>query len=805
MTQLLWAAEKITVDEERAAGGMTLVHGNAVVRIVVDPSDAEVVETAAGCLADDIALVTGKRPRVSNEMSHTASQIVAGTLGKSPMIDRLVSENQLSVDSVRGKWEVFSLQITDKARTLVVVGSTPRGTAYGLLELSRLMGVSPYVWWADVVPEKRTSLYVNGEMTVSEEPSVKYRGIFINDEDFALLPWASNGIDKERGNIGPATYVKVMELLLRLRANTLWPAMHPRTEAFWANKDNVRVAQQYDIVLGSSHCEQMLRDNEWEWRRAPYNGTNEDWNYVTNREKVQGYWEERVRESVGMDVMYTVGMRGVHDWGIQGYPTTEDKVRGLTEIITYQRSLLEKYIGDVTTVPQLFIPYKEVLDAYNAGLRLPEDVTLCWVDDNHGYMRQLPDEKEQARSGGNGLYYHLSYWGRPEDYLWLCSHSPSLISYELCKAYGQGVRNLWIVNVGDIKPAESELEFCMDLAWDISRWTPERAHDYSLQWAARTFGEDCAEAISEIKREYYRLAASAKPEHVHMVYFTDEETEQRILSYENLLRKVDDCGARIPERLQDAFFQLVEYPVKAAYCQNVKILRAAQSVAQERDGQEDRARAYAEESRKAYAEIQRLTDIYNKTIAGGKWDGMMNCAPRRRPQFYMPEVAGDSSAVKGGEVPEKRDAGAVTIEARQYVKKSDGVTTLQGVGISGAGIAVWPLDMRAYGWDEQQEAPYVEYDIPVRMGNNHIELRCLPTFPLNSKYDLRLVLSVDDKMKAETSIKTMAGSRQWNKAVVQGYCTSSMDYVSEKAGIVRLRVSMLDPGIVLSKIRCTAK
>ncbi|MBP5711513.1 MAG: glycosyl hydrolase 115 family protein, partial [Prevotella sp.] len=627
----------------------------------------------------DVALVTGKRLKVVSGLptDNKSNLIIAGTIGQSPIIDNLIAKGKVDVSQVSGKWEVYSLQMVDK--NLIIIGSTPRGTAYGLFELSRQMGVSPYVWWADVTPTKKKVLYVNGDKMVSKEPSVKYRGIFINDEDWGLQPWAAKGLDKQYNNIGPNTYARVMELLLRLRANTLWPAMHLCSEAFWANKDNLPVARKYDIMLGSSHCEQMLRDNEWEWRHAPWNGTNEDWNYVTNTTKIQNYWEERVKESVGYDGMYTLGMRGVHDWGISGYPSTEDKVRGLTDIIGFQRNLLSKYFDDVTKVPQLFIPYKEVLDAYNAGLQVPEDVTLCWVDDNHGYIRQLPKPTEQARSGGNGVYYHVSYWGTPEDYLWITSHSPSLMSYELTRAYYQGIRTLWIINVGDIKPAEMELEFCMDLAWDIDRWTPTKAIDYSRDWAARTFGETVADDIADIKKEYYRLAAGGKPEHVFFVNYSYDEKDQRIKDYAAIAAKVDALKSRIPTDKQDAFFQLIEYPVKGAYYMNVKTLRASQSLELAKLGHRNLALEYAAEARNAYRMIEQMTQTYNNDIANGKWNGIMNFKPRDRVQFRMPETT-SLTGIRNGEIPMKKHFVAV-IPSTDYQKSSGNMTQLDGLGI----------------------------------------------------------------------------------------------------------------------------
>lgn len=796
---------ELTVTDKAVSGCFPIVGSDrTAATIVVSRGDAQVVSTAAAALSDDIKAVTGKSVSVKNSVERGDMPVIVGTIGMSEVIDGLVSRGKLDVSEVKGKWEAYGLQTVDNPvkgvkRALVAFGSTPRGTAYAIFELSSLMGVSPYVWWADVAPVRRDRLYVSPGRKIVGEPSVKFRGIFINDEDWGLFPWTAKNMDPDRKNIGPNTYAKVMELLLRLRANTLWPAMHLCSEAFWANKENLPVAKKYDIVLGSSHCEQMLRDNEWEWRRyEDKNGTYENWNYVTNRDKIQRYWAERVEESKGYDAMYTMGMRGVHDWGISGYPSTEDKVRGLTEIIDFQRGLLGKYIGEPSTVPQIFIPYKEVLDAYNAGLEVPEDITLTWVDDNHGYIRQMPTATEQARSGGNGIYYHVSYWGTPQDYLWLCSTSPSLISYELTKGYQNGIRNLWIINVGDIKPAEAELEFCMDLAWNVDRWNPEEAYKYSRYWAAKTFGEEFADELGGIKSEYYRLGAGGKPEHVFAVNYTDEEKDRRIADYKDIVDRVDRIKTSIPERLQDAYYEMIEYPVKGAYYMNVKTFRAAQSLELAKAGQRDKALQYADEAAKAYERIEILTDKYNKEIAGGKWNLMMDFKPRRQNQFNMPEVARDSD-ISAVLVPMEK-VRTVVVPTTEHTAMSGNFKTLRGLGVSDNGVTVWPMDMKAYSADEVNAAPYVEYDIPVAKGANKISVRCLPTFPLNGGYDLRVAVSVDGMAPEVCSLKTIATQGKWHTTVLQGYNDATVEYTAAADKTVKVRVSTLDPGVVLSDI-----
>ena len=799
-------AVAMTVDGNDRGGSFALVAPGKTATLVYDASsDGEVVGAAAEMFSGDVKLITGIPLAIVTSWDGVTFPIVAGTVGKSEFIDDLASAGKIDVSEVSGKWEAFGIEIVDNPKegiekALVVYGGTPRGTAYGLLELSRLAGVSPWVWWADVLPEERDALYVSGDRLISGEPSVRFRGIFINDEDFCFLPWASKGLDAKYNNIGPNTYAKVMELLLRLRANVLWPAMHLSSQAFWDNKDNLPVAKKYDIALGSSHCEQMLRDNEWEWRRYDGGtGTNENWNYVTNKAKIQRYWEERVIESKGFSAMYTLGMRGVHDWGISGYPSTEDKVRGLTEIIDFQRSLIEKHIGDPTTVPQIFIPYKEVLDAYNAGLKVPEDVILTWVDDNHGYIRQLPTTSEQKRSGGHGIYYHLSYWGTPADYLWISSNSPSLCSFELVKAYQNGVKDLWVINVGDIKPAEEELEFCMDLAWDIESWQPESAYGYSSHWAGKTFGDDVAEEIGDIKLEYYALAAAAKPEHLGIVEFTNREMDERLERYRALVDRVEAVKGRVPGRLHDAFFEMIEYPVKGACYMNEKIFLAKKSVEEASLGHREEALAYAADARKAYRMIAQITDKYNNEIASGKWKGMMNYKPREQGVFFMPETA-TLSSISPFALPMDAEDELVHVAATDYKASSGSIKELKGLGISGSSVAVWPMDLKSYGNREARSAPYVEYAVPVIKGENTIEVRALPSFPLHNGGSFRVGVTVNGGKMEYISLKTVATEGKWNTTVARGYNDATVKYTAEADGEADVRVYLLNPAIAISEI-----
>ena len=315
-------------------------------------------------------------------------------------------------------------------------------------------------------PRRRAELYVAAGTRRYGPPSVKYRGIFLNDEDWGLQPWAAKTFAPEEGGIGPKVYAKVFELLLRLKANTLWPAMHACTRPFNSFPEDARLADDYGIVMGSSHAEPMLRDNVGEWTAPPG-----DYNYVTNRAGVLRYWEERVAANGRCENIYTLGMRGIHDSPMVGPDTDAARIRTLEQIFADQRALLAKYVNpDVTQVPQAFTPYKEVLPLYREGLQVPDDVTIVWPDDNFGYIRQFPTPAEQKRAGGFGVYYHISYLGSPLAYLWLCTTPPALIWEEMSKAYDHGADRIWIVNVGDLKPGEIDTEFFLQMAWDIHRW-----------------------------------------------------------------------------------------------------------------------------------------------------------------------------------------------------------------------------------------------------------------------------------------------------------------------------------------------
>jgi len=550
---------------------------------VVSADDSRVVQIAAENLAEDVQRVTGKKPVVRNDVNSLQGYVVfAGTVGKSSFVDSLVSQGKLDVTQLRGQWESFLITtvaspVPGVSMGLVIAGSDRRGTAFGIFELSEAIGVSPWYWWADVTPRHRESLFVELGTRRAGPPSVQYRGIFINDEDLGLQPWAAKTFDPKLGDIGPKTYARVFELLLRLKANTLWPAMHSCTKAFNLYADNKQVADDYAIVMGSSHAEPMLRNNVTEWVEK-----HEDYNYTENADGVRRYWEQRVEENGKFENVYTLGMRGIHDSPIVGPKTQAERIKVLEQIFADQRGLLAKHVKpDVSTVPQIFCPYKEVLSDYRNGLKVPDDVTIVFPDDNFGYIRYLPTDAERKRPGGFGVYYHASYLGGPLSYLWLDTTPPSLIWEEMSKAYDHGVRKFWMLNVGDIKPAEISIDLFMQMGWDITKWQRHNLGNFLVNWADTKFGHWHAYEVAAVMDQYYHLGFARKPEHLQWNFANEDrkptaltafdygdEVQQRIDAYEALKADVDRLYEQCPTPLKDAFYELVVYPVRASALAN---------------------------------------------------------------------------------------------------------------------------------------------------------------------------------------------------------------------------------------------
>lgn len=611
------------VSVEASEGAFVLADESGAAAIFVDGADHAVVRHAARLLGEDVERVTGQKAEVVNEADRLDDRaVIVGTLGRSAVIDRLVEEGKLDVEGVRGEWESYVIQTVDEPmkgveQALVIAGSDRRGTAFGVFALSEEMGVSPWYWWADVHPDQKSALHVEQGAFKQGPPDVKYRGIFINDEDWGLEPWNRLTFDPGNEDIGPKAYEKIFELILRLRGNHLWPAMHHVTNEFAAVPGNVELADEWAIVMGSAHSEPMLRNNVW-WSR---DGEGE-WNFQTNRQNVLAYWEEWAKRRGQFENIWTVGMRGIHDREMQGPQTPEAQAKVLEQVIREQRRLLAEHASeDVTKVPQVFTPYKEALSQYQAGLELPEDVTIMWAEDNYGYIRQLSNPQEQKRPGGSGVYYHISYLGWPRPYLWINTTPPALIWEEMSKAYEQGADRVWILNVGDIKPGEVGIDFWHKMAWDVDRYGPDAQMTFLREWAERDFGEEHAEAIAAVMDEFYRLAFIRKPELMEddllsLVHY--REAERYLENYQALMAKADALYEQMPEHKRDAFYQLGVYPVRVGALTAEAFIAADFSRLYAQQGRTV-ANEYAQRSEAAMERIEAETDYYNNELAGGKW------------------------------------------------------------------------------------------------------------------------------------------------------------------------------------------
>ncbi len=651
------SSHALEISNSAHSSAFPLVDKDVAATLLVDPDEPDVVkEVAAIAFAQDVQRVTGIKPQLQlvNAWNISRPTVIIGTLGHSDLIKKFVDEGALDVSDLQGQWESFKLaQIhsddTPGADVLVIVGSDRRGTAYGVFELSRAIGVSPWYWWADVPVKQHEQLHITTDGHRIGPPTVKYRGIFLNDEDWGLQPWAAKTYEPETGDIGPKTYAAIFELLLRLKANYIWPAMHPSTRAFNYYSDNKIVADRYAIIMGSSHAEPMLRNNVDEWAR---DGSG-DWNYVTNREAVLKYWDERVRQNGQYENIYTIGMRGIHDSSMVGGGSIQDRVNRMHDIFAQQRKMLQRHIGKpAEQIPQVFVPYKEVLAIYNAGLEVPQDVIMGWVDDNFGYIRKLSNAEERKRSGGAGVYYHISYWGQPHDYLWIESTPPGLIWEEMTKAREYGADRLWVNNVGDIKPCELGMDWFLRLAWDTDRYGPTDAHRGLVDFFRESFGDEHAEAMADVMTEYYQLNHPRKPEFMgwSTVYPTTgvrdsdlshwahgDEAQRRVDAFDALQARAEAIGEQLPEIYHDAYFELVIYPVQGAADMNRKHIYAEKSrfLAQHNW---PAANEYAQLSHEANERIKQSTRRYNEELAGGKWRGMMSMDPRGLAVFQMPPV-----------------------------------------------------------------------------------------------------------------------------------------------------------------------
>lgn len=744
------------------------------IKLACDNAEEKVVQTALKLFIRDYQSVFSASAAVDARQGN----IIVGTVGKSSLLKAVSAD----VSALTGKKQAFLLQVLPDGK-LLVAGSDSHGTAYGIMELSRLIGVSPWEWWADVTPEKKTSFVLSTEYQTLQSPSVEYRGIFINDEDWGLMPWSSQTYEPSdiKGHIGPKTNARIFELLLRLRANTYWPAMHECTLPFFLTEGNRKVAEEYGIFIGSSHCEPMVCSAAGEWRRRGQG----DYDYVNNSASVYKFWEDRVKEVAQQGNIYTLGMRGVHDGQMQGAKTVAEQKAVLERVLKDQRGLLQKYVNkDVTAIPQAFIPYKEVLDIYNAGLQVPDDVTLIWCDDNYGYIRHFPTAEERARKGGNGIYYHVSYWGRPHDYLWLGTFSPYLLHQQMKLAYDRGIQKMWVLNVGDIKPAEYQIELFLDMAWNIDEVNEIGVTAHLKSWLEREFGSNRAEELLPAMEAHYQLSYIRKPEFmgntreeerdpkykvIKDLPWSEQAISERLRSYTVLSDVVERMESNIPADRQDAYFQLVKYPVQAAAQMNRKILTAQLARHSKADWKQSDA---------AFDSIASLTQQYN-SLQNGKWNRMMDFQPRKLPVFKRVEHTTATEPM---------------VTDRKILCKWNAMECTYGKPVPYEGLG---YERKAAGIRKDSSLTFAFDDYG--KDSVEVEIRLLPSHPLDEK-QLRFAISVDEAVPQTVSYETKGRSEEWKENVLRNQAIRKVTLPINKQASHKLVITALDEGVVLDQV-----
>ena len=681
-------------------------------------------------------------------------------------------------------WEGFVIKVVDGKMHITAADS--HGMAYAFLQLSRLMGVSPWEWWADAQPKKLAGLALPDGYTDRQQPTIPFRGIFINDEDWGLNPWAylthEPGLGK--GVIGPRTTERIFQLMLRLRANAYWPPMHEVSQPFFLTKGNREVALKYGIYVGGSHCEPMACSTAGEW---PRRGKGE-YDYVNNRKGVLGFWEERMKEVGRQPILYTIGMRGVHDGAMNGAKTVEQQKTVLDSVFKIQRQMLRQYVNqDITKVPQVFVPYKEVLNVYNAGLKVPDDVTLMWCDDNFGYIRHFPTAEERQRSGGNAIYYHVSYYGKPHDYLWLGTSSPAQLQQQMNLAYDRGIQHEWILNVGDIKPNEYLTELFLDMAWNIDSVRRQGVRGHMQQFLQREFGTKSAVQLTDIMAEYYRLAYERKPEFmggtrvlewpvadwetIKDLGWSEKHLRERMAKYDDLSNQVEAMFKKVPADKKDEFYQIVKYQVQGATQLNRKLIMA--------DLARHRLASWSE-SDAAYDSIMAMTRRYNEGFYNhGKWNRMMDMQPRELPVFQRVKHEYADFTLPVDTVP------LAFFNATDAT--SGNLTPYEMLGYDGKAAALAKASTAVYEFEGDAG------------GMADIKLCMYPNHPLNGN-KLRVRVTLDDGKPVVVDYAATVGTYEWKENVMRNQALRRLALALGKGTKHRLTVEALDEGVVIDQI-----
>lgn len=724
--------------------GFTLVSNSYVSNIFVSDNDWTGVKRAAGDLAEDIERVTGKKTQVKIESGEVKGGIIAGTIGRSELIDKLVSEQKIDVKDIEGQWESYLIEKVGD--NLVIAGSDKRGTIYGIYEVSQQIGVSPWYWWADAPAQHHDNLYVNSCRVVQPSPKVKYRGIFINDEWPSFGTWATTHF----GDLNADMYCHMFELLLRLKANYLWPAMWDSR----FNEDdplNPEKADEYGIVMGTSHHEPMMRAHQEYLARKDTLGP---WNYVTNKENIDSFFREGLVRNSKYENLITIGMRGDGDVAM-GDGDDLANMKTLTDVVTNQRKIISEVYGrPAEEVPQMWAIFTEVQRYYDAGLRVPEDVTLLFCDNNWGYIRRIGKGDELTRKGGLGLYYHIDMNGGPWNDRWVNTTTLPKLREQLNLAYQTGIDRIWLINVGDLKPKELPIDFIMHYAWDPEAIKPGDEKAYLINWVTSIFGNDNAEDIADVIAKYTKYNLWRKPE-VQMPGIISpcnyNEAEKNTALWRELSAKAEALVNRIPDSQKDAFYQLVYYPTVAS-AGVAEMYNAASLNRYYASLGDTLANGYKRRAEELFLQDSLLTKRYNEELAEGKWNGIMQdkhigyFAWFMPPQNRLPQMEEVNTGISGLGNTKNESPVEYSIYANHFTKNIKGKDNewivLPDLGRHEACMGLKNVTSPS---DTLGNGPRLEYSIQVDVDTTLcVAVGILPTQDIYPQRGLRLGLRLDD-------------------------------------------------------------
>ncbi|MDN4503198.1 glycosyl hydrolase 115 family protein [Alteromonadaceae bacterium BrNp21-10] len=911
------ASDEVAISNQQQKGDFVITQGAQVATLYVDSNDHKGVIRAVNNLQSDLYKVTNKRAKVVTAAPFDNNMIIVGTLGHSQLIDQLVANNKLDVSGIAGQWEGFQIQVVQQPvagvqQALVIVGSDKRGTTFGIYDIAEKIGVSPWYWWADVPISKSESLFARADIFIQQQPKVRYRGIFLNDEAPALTGW----VKQKFGDYNSDFYQHVFELLLRLKANFLWPAMW---NSAFSDDDpqNMLLADEMGIVMSNSHHEPMMRADK-EWDRY---GEGK-WDYAVNKDNLYEFWQRGAQRHKDLESIFTLGMRGQADT-----PMSETENIGLLEeIVADQRKILKETFNDrdIAEVPQVWTLYKEVQGYYERGMRVPDDVTLLWSDDNWGNIRRLPTAEERNRQGGAGVYYHFDYVGGPRSYRWINTVPIAKIWEQMNLAYQYQADRIWITNVGDLKPMELPIDFFLRMAWNPEKWQGDNLQQFTEQWAAQQFGEQFAPQIARILTGYTRHNGRRKPESLDADTYSQlhyQEADRISAELLSLQSAAENLYRKIPAQYQEAFFQLVLHPIKASST----VFELYNNVAKNRlYAEQGRASAngYADKAKQLFAADGALQQEFHQRN-NGRWDQMMaqshigythwnNPPADTMPLVYVNEpakVADMGVAVEGmadawpqfsgltldqfhpygqqkryvdvfnkgtqsfnfsAEASEpwitvSKTSGSVGLEQRLWVSidwqqapkgELNGTVFIKGTGWGGAKVAVsafnpditlhkgfveadgyialeaasanvvaakdesntlanWQLiqnhgrtlsSMSAVGdvdksFADPTQAPYLEFDLQLFNPQNlQVSTVVAPSLNFVPDRGLRFAIGFDDQPPTMVDILADNSPKAWEQSVLDGVRIALSQHQLDKAGAHKLRVYMVDPGVVIQKI-----